>query len=364
MEPLPNRPLVTVMMGRSTRLREFLLALAGALVAVTLAVVPAAAADLSKGGTPEQYGTDTIPPGRDQLDGGLVAFDTRVRRYFGAPEDEIFIAPYSSPTFQEGSRSWVPLVSLNPVEGLSVDLGAGRFNTSLGYGNAALNQYALGLGAAYRGDVLSWYLAGLKSFRGLDYSAGGYGDLPRYRLSAGGAMNRVPVGVGLDLYYLDRGDQARSGDAGFGVGPGVAGDMRLSVEEILFSGFLDGESSLYRRPSGSAKLGAANLASISQGNTPAGIRAIGGHLQFRPLMDTAFQFGGAYLQFVEDVTSSRSSAGDESLGTSMYLRLTHGITDSLQLKAAFDYLFPSDATRQARGEEDAYKVAAGLFWSW
>jgi hypothetical protein len=177
-------------------------------------------------------------------------------------------------------------------------------------------------------------------------------------------MNRLPVGVGLDFSYLDRGDQARGGDASFGVGPGVAGDKTLSVEEILFAGFLDGDSSLYRRPSGSAKLGAASPTSSSQGKTPAGIRAIGGHLQFRPFMDTAFQFGGAYLQFVEDVTSSRSSASDESLGTSMYLRLSHGITDSLQLKAAFDYLFPSDATRQARGEEDAYKVAAGLFWSW
>jgi len=209
--------------------------------------------------------------------------------------------------------------------------------------------------------VFSWYLAGLKNIRGLDSSAGGYGDLTRYRISAGGAMNRVPVGLGLDVHYLDRGDQARGGDAGFGVGPG---DTKLSAEEILFSGFLDGKSSLYRRPSGSAQADAASFTSSSQGRTPASIRAIGGHLQFSPSMDTAFQLGGAYLQFVEDVTPSRSSARDETLGTAMYLRLTHGITDSLQLKAAFDYLFPSDATRQARGDEDTYKVAAGLFWSW
>jgi len=354
------------MTGRSTRLGELFIALAGALVAVTLAFVPTAAADVNAGGggTPEQYSTGRLPAGGDQPDEALAAFDTRVSRYFGAESAETFIASYTSPAFQEGRRSWIPLVSLNPVAGLSLDLGASRANPLLGYGDPGLNQYALGLGARYRGDTLSWYLAGLKNVGALDSSAGGYGNSPRYQISAGGGMTRVPVGVGLDVYYLDRGDQARGGAAGFGCRPGAAGDMKLSVEEILFSGFLDGESSLYRRPSGSAKLGTAGLSSSIQGNTPAGIRAIGGHLQFRPLMDTAFQLGGAYLQFVEDVTSARSSARDESLGTSLYLRLTHGITDSIQLKAAFDYLFPSDATRQARGEEDAYKVAAGLFWSW
>jgi len=354
------------MRRRHRRGIDLLLALAGALATVALAFAPATAGGVSleQVSTPEPYSADTISGGDDQRNDALVAFDNRLWRYFGAEAAETFTPSYTSPASQEGRTSWIPLASLNPVEGLSVDLGAGRFNTLLGYGNPALNQYGLGLGATYQGDVLSWYLAGLRNFRGLDPSARGYGDLPRYRISAGGAMNRVPVGVGVDVYYLDRGDQTRGGDAGFGARPGAAGDMNLSVEEILFSGFLDGESSLYRRQSGSTKLGAGSLTSSGQGKTPAGVRAVGGHLQFRPLMDTAFQLGGAYLQFVEDVTSSRSNNRDESLGTSMYLRLTHGITDSLQLKAAFDYLFPSDATRQARGEEDAYKVAAGLFWSW
>jgi len=354
------------MMGRSTRRRGCSFALAGALVAVTLALVPVAAADfnVNTGGTSELSSTGTVRTVGDQPDGALVGFDTRGWRYFGVEPDQTLVSPYASLAFQEGRGSWFPLVSLNPVAGLSVDLGAARFNTPLGYGNPVDNQYALGFGAGYQGEIFSWYLAGLKNIRGVDSSAGGYGDLTRYRMSAGGAMNRIPVAVGLDVYYLDRGDQARGGGAALGVRPGTPGDMQLSVEEILFSGFLDGESSLYRRPSGGTKLGATGLSSSGQGNTPAGIRAIGGHLQFRPSMDTALQLGGAYLQFVEDVTSSRSGARDESLGTSMYLRLTHGITDSLQLKATFDYLFPSDATRQVRGDEDTYKVAAGLFWSW
>jgi hypothetical protein len=320
--------------------------------------------NLDHTGTPAPYSTDAVSTGDEQRNDALISFDSRVWRYFAAEGAETFIPPYTALASQEVRTSWIPLVSLNPLEGLSLDLGAGRFTTLLGYGSPALNQYGLGLGAAYQGDALSWYLAGLKNFRGLDSSARRYGNLPGYRISAGGAMNRVPVGVGLDVYYLERGGEARGADAGLGAGPGAAGDMNLSVEEILFSGFLDGESSLYRRPSGSTKLNAASLTSSGQGKTPAGVRAIGGHLQFRPLMDTALQLGGAYLQFVEDVTSSRSNNRDESLGASMYLRLTHGITDSLQLKAAFDYLFPSDATRQARGEEDAYKVAAGVFWSW
>jgi hypothetical protein len=354
------------MRGSLVRRRNLFIAAAGALVLVVLAVAFATAADLNadQAGTAAVYGNAAASRADEQRDVAPVAFDTRVGRYFGAGTAETFLAPYPSLAFQAGRRPWIPLVSLNTVAGLSVDLGAGRINPLPGYGKLALDQHGLGLGAAYQGEVLSWYLLGLKNVRGSDSSAGGYGDLTGYRLSAGGTMNSVPVGAGLDLFYLGRGDQARGGDAGFGVGPGVAGDMKLSVEEILFSGFLDPESSLYQRPSGSAKVGAASLTPGGQGNSPAAIRAIGGHLQFRPLMDTAFQLGGAYLQFVEDVTSSRSSARDESLGTTMYLRLTHGFTDSLQLKAAFDYLFPSDATRQARGEEDAYKVAAGLFWSW
>jgi len=354
------------MRSRIIREIDLLLALAGALAIVFLAFAPAAAGDLNldQAGTSEARSTGTISSGDDQRNDALVAFDNRVWRYFGSETAETFVAPFTPLAFQAGRTSWTSLVSLSPVEGLAVDLGAGRFNTLRGYGNPDLNRYGLGLGAAYQGDVLSWYLAGLKNFRGLDSSAAGDGALPTYRISAGGAMNRVPVGFGLDMYYLDRGDQTRGSDVRLGAGPGVAGDMKLSVEEILFSGFLDGESSLYRRSPGSTKPGLASLTSSSQGKTPAGIRAIGGHLEFSPLTDTAFQLGGAYLQFVEDAAFSRSGNRDESLGTSMYLRLTHGITDSLQLKAAFDYLFPSDATRQARGEEDAYKVAAGLFWSW
>ena len=355
------------MRGRLVRGIDLFFAVVGALALIFASAAAAAAADdlnSAQAGTLGAYGTETISTVDEERDGALVAFDARVWRYFGAEGAETFVAPYTSLAVQGGRSSWIPLLSLNPAAGLSVDLGAGRFNTLSGYGNPALNQYTVGLGARYQGEVLSWYLAGLRNVRGLDSSAGGYGDLMRYRISAGGAMNRIPVGVGLDVYYLDRGDQTRGGDAGFGVGPGVAGDTKLSVEELLFSGFLDGESSLYRRPAASAKADAASPTPSSQGKGPTGIRAIGGHLQFRPAMDTALQLGGAYLQFVEDVTSSRSSARDETLGTSMYLRLTHGVTDSIQLKAAFDYLFPSDATRQARGEEDAYKVAAGLFWSW
>ena len=337
--------------------------MAGALALILTAA--AAAAENSNSGqasTPGASGAATISSAVEERDGALVAFDARVRRYFGAEGADTFIAPDTSFGFQEGRRAWMPLLSLNSGAGLSVGLGAGRFNTPLGSGDPARNQYAVGLGARYQGEALSWYLAGLKSVSGLDSSTGSYGDSTRYRISAGGAMNGIPVGVGLDVSYLDRGDQTRGGETGFG--PGVAGNPKLSVEELLFSGFLDGESSLYRRPGGSAKADVANFAPSSQGKGPVGIRAIGGHLQFRPSMDTAFQLGGAYLQFVEDAASSPSSARDETLGTAMYLRLSHGITDSLQLKAAFDYLFPSDATRQARGEEDAYKVAAGLFWSW
>jgi hypothetical protein len=46
------------------------------------------------------------------------------------------------------------------------------------------------------------------------------------------------------------------------------------------------------------------------------------------------------------------------------LRANQGITDGLALKATFNYLFTGDAYAPSKNVDDAYKVAAGLFWSW
>jgi hypothetical protein len=318
--------------------------------------------------TPEQRSTDIIVSSVDQFDDGGARLDKRMQLYFDAASEEAFAAALtgaSTPlTFRGGRGLWTPLVTLNPIQGLFFGVGAGRASTIVGARDPALDEYGLGLGGAYQGDAVTVYLIGLRDFNRFGDAARSPGEFTTYQVSAGGTMTRSPVGMGVDLFYFDRAARERAGEAGLAATPGVVGDTTLSAEEILFSGFFDGESSVYRRTPGGVKASATGVGSPGQAKAPANIRAIGGHLDFRPMMETVFQLGGAYLQFVDDVTSSRGGTREESLGTSMYLRLTHGFTDGFQVRAAFDYLFPGDDKRQMKGDEDTYKVAAGLFWSW
>jgi len=105
------------------------------------------------------------------------------------------------------------------------------------------------------------------------------------------------------------------------------------------------------------------------------IWAVGAHVDFKPLDQTLLQLGGAYIQFVEDVASKTTTGlpvttkanvvdTDNKLGTSLYIRLTQGIVDGLQLKAAFGYLFADKGFTPNTNDDNAYKFAAGLFWSW
>jgi hypothetical protein len=352
------------------RTRSLLLAVAAALAAVALVTLPAAAEDLDLAGTAalQEGGASLDMSGGGQFDEGVVDLDGRMLLSLGAASEEAFAVALmgaSTPLIFDGGPSlWIPLVTLSPIEGLSLGVGAGRADMIVGTGNPALNQYRLGLGGAYQGDALTFYLIGLKNFNRFGGFTLSSGDFTTYRISAGGMMTGSPVGMGIDLFYFDRAGRERFGEAGLAATPGAADDMRLAVDEVLLAGFFDGESAVYRRTFGGAKANATGLASASQARTPANIRAVGGHLDFRPMRETVFQLGAAYLQFVEDVTSARGGSADESLGTSMYLRLMHGITDGFQLRAAFDYLYSSDDNRQTKGDEDAYKVAAGLFWSW
>lgn len=357
-------------MGERTKRRtHILLAVAAALASVAFLILPAAARDADGTVALEQRGVDLDVSGGGQVGEGVVGLDARMRLYFGAASEEAFavaLAGASTPLAFQGGRSlWRPLGTVNPIPGLFLGVGASRADTMVGGRNLAFNEYGLGLGGAYQDDALTLYLMGLKNFNRLGSTTRSSGDFTTYQVSAGGTMTRSPVGMGIDLFYFDRTERERAGEEGLAATPGVVNDMTFFADEVLFSGFFDSDSAVYRRITGGAKAGAAAAGSTGQTKPAANIRAIGGHLDFRPMTETVFQLGGAYLQFVEDATSFRGGNRDESLGTSMYLRLTHGIHDGLQLKAAFDYLFPADANnRETKGDEEAYKVAAGLFWSW
>jgi hypothetical protein len=358
-------------MGEMTKRRAHIfLAVAAALAAVALVTPLAAARDADVGGTValEQRGVDLGISGGGQVDEGVVGLDGRMRVYFSAASEDAFavaVAGASTPLAFQGGRSlWTPLVTVNPIEGLFFGVGAFRADAIVGAPNLAFNQHGLGLGGAYQDDGLSLYLIGLNNSNRLGSTTRSSGDFTTYQVSAGGTMTRSPVGMGVDLFYFDRAERERAGEAGLAATSGLVSGRTPFAEEVLFSGFFDSDSALYRRITGGGKAGATAVGSTGQTKTPANVRAIGGHLDFRPMTETVFQLGGAYLQFVEEVTSFRGGNRDESLGTSMYFRLTHGINNGLQLKAAFDYLFPADGNRDTKGDEEAYKVAAGLFWSW
>jgi hypothetical protein len=358
------------MRERTSRRTHLLLAVAAALVYMTVVTLPAAAGDANVGGTLalEDGRANLDVSGDGQFNEDMVGLDRRMRLYLEATTAEAFdvsLTGASTPlTFQGGRNLWTPLVALTPIQGLFLGVGAGWTSAMVVAQDLAPNQYGLGLEGVYQGDTATFYVEGLTNFNRMGSPVRSSGDFTAYQISAGGTMTGSPVAVGVDLFYFGRTERERFGEAGFAATPGAVGDMTLFAEEVVFSGFFDGESAIYRRTTGAAKASAIGVGSTGQANTPAHIRALGGHLDFRPMRETVFQLGGAYLQFVEDVTSAGGSGADESLGTSMYLRLTHGITDGLQLRAAFDYLYSSDGSRETKGDEDAYKVAAGLFWSW
>jgi hypothetical protein len=143
------------------------------------------------------------------------------------------------------------------------------------------------------------------------------------------------------------------------------------MDEIVFPGMFDDESSTVNTFPNNATLVANNITSTGLTRTNAtytltNIWAVGAHVDFKPLEQTLLQAGGAWIQLVRERPSNIEDPGetDDAIGPSVYLRLTQGIVDGLQLKAAFGYLFADDGYSVAKDEDDAYKFATGLFWSW
>jgi hypothetical protein len=194
-------------------------------------------------------------------------------------------------------------------------------------------------------------------------------DFKGYLLSAGAAFNVKPVTIGVDGYYASGDDDLDDDEIGTYVTPGIDGRNTYYMDEIVFPGMFDDEWSAGSTfPGGGTfnnNISATGLTRTNAGYTLTNIWAIGAHVDFKPLEQTLLQAGAAYMQFVEDVDSDGDGDEDENaLGTSLYLRLTQGIVDGLQLKVAGGYLIADDGYTPNDNEDDAYKIAAGLFWSW
>jgi hypothetical protein len=230
------------------------------------------------------------------------------------------------------------------------------------------NLYNLVLDADYKGDLFSVYFTGGKNFGELKITGTDSSDFEGYLLSAGARVNIQPIVIGVDGYYASGDKLNGNNDIDDYVTPGRDGRFTNMIDDVVFPGFFDTESTTATNLNGRTNTTNVRGTGLTNSNgqyTPVNIWAIGAHVDFKPLEQTMLQLGGAYMMFVEKVIADAATGKeDDSLGTSVYLRLTQGIVDGLQLKAYFGYLFADDGFAPVKNDDNAYRFAAGLFWSW
>ena len=286
--------------------------------------------------------------------------------------------PYSS---SDDWDLWAAWIGFAPTQALSLGLAGTWINTTLKNPDRDLDLYNVVLDADFKTDLFSLYFTGGMNFGSQDVAATATTtnsqDFKGFLISTGGTVNVNPVVIGVDVFYSSGSND--TDDVNTYVTPGVDGRNTYYMDEVVFLGWFDDESATYNSFTTTASQGAkinnvssTGLTRSNQNKVLTNLWAIGAHVDFKPLEKTLLQIGGAYMQFVKDVpsrTSNQLPTGtvedeDNKLGTSLYIRLTQGIVDGLELKAAFGYLFVDDAFSPVKNEDDAYKFATGLSWYW
>ena len=274
---------------------------------------------------------------------------------------------------------WAGQVSFSPMKELAFTLGGSWMNTAFEAGGDKndLNLYNLVLDADFKTDLFSLYFTGGKNFGSVDDPAGGEADFKGWLISAGGAVNVNPVVVGLDFFYSSGSNN--TDDIETYVTPGVDGRNTYYMDEVIFMGWFDDESATYPTfPNAGAftnNLTTTGLTNTNNLKTLTNLWAIGAHVDYKPFDQTLLQVGGAYIGFVRDVASETANGlpasatnpalkEDDKVGTSLYIRMSQGIVDGLQLRAVFGYLFADDGFTPNKNDDDAYKFATGLQWDW
>ena len=242
----------------------------------------------------------------------------------------------------------------------------------------SLDLYVISLDTDYSSDVFSVY--GDVAFNaGKSKQTSPDSDFKGYAFMAGGTYSATDtITLGADFYYASGNKLGNSDTKAFTTAGAPAGRNAYNMDEVIFPGWFDDDTATIN-----GGLGVANTNNVTATGfgTNAGyclnnIWAIGAHADFKPLDKTLIQFGGAYMGFVEKV-ASRTSDGlpadatlsnvnetRDSLGGSFYLRGSQGIVDGLTLKASVGYFFADEGFSPHRKDDDAYRIATGLFYSW
>ena len=238
--------------------------------------------------------------------------------------------------------------------------------------------YVLSVDADYGTDMWSAYIDGALNL-GKNKQVDPESDFKGWAVMGGGTYNVTDtITVGADLYYGSGRELGETDNKEFVTAGSPSGRNAYNMDEVVFPGWFDDDTVTIQAPGGPPNT--TNVSSTGLG-TNAGyclnnIWAVGLHADFKPLDKTLIQFGAAYMGFVEKV-ASRTSDGlapdatlsnviekDDSLGGSFYLRASQGIVDGLTLKAAAGYFFADEGFTPHRKDDDAYRFAGGLFWSW
>jgi hypothetical protein len=238
--------------------------------------------------------------------------------------------------------------------------------------------YVISFDGDYSSDVFSVY--GDVAFNaGKNKQTASSSDFKGYAFMAGGTFSATDtITVGADFYYASGNKLGNNDTKAFQTAGAPSGRNAYNMDEVVFPGWFDDDTVTIQAPGGPPNT--TNVTSTGLG-TNAGyclnnIWAVGAHADFKPLDKTLIQFGGAYMRFVEKV-ASRTSGGQppdatlsnvletrDSLGGSFYLRASQGIVDGLTLKAVVGYFFADEGFSPHRKDDDPYRIAGGLFYSW
>jgi hypothetical protein len=239
--------------------------------------------------------------------------------------------------------------------------------------------WIIGVDADYKADLWSAYLTAAFNFgdrEGTGVDALGTiqdSDYKGWMFTLGGDYNINDMFTVAVDGYVASGSEIDDDDIKDFTTPGVIGRPSYYMDDIVFPGWFDDETSNVSTipgPGRTNNTSSTGMTASNAGYTTNNIWSVGAHVDIKPLEQTLIQPGVAYMQFMKSRVEKEAIPGirpqeiGKDVGFSAYVRLNQGITDGLALKATFGYLFAGDAYSSEDDVDDAYKFATGLFWSW